>query len=86
LPRFCHPIYLTGEPLLIQDSKGFPVASTVDVEHADFGDVRPGHAKLAPKLNEYAENLLKHAISQSGLLTTFCMFGSNNRTDNFNGC
>jgi hypothetical protein len=73
LPQFCHPIYLHGEPLIVQDSKGFPVATTVDVEYADIKDAKAGHAVLTLKLNKYAEGLVKQAAGQpGGMITLLC--------------
>lgn len=74
LPQFCHPIYLHGEPLIVQDSKGFPVATTVDVKYADIKEAKAGHAVLTLKLNKYAEDLVKQAVGQPrGMMTLLCL-------------
>ena len=71
LPQFCHSRYPGGEPLLVQDSHGFPVASTVDVQSADM----PTRSNvLVLKFNKYAADLLMQAEERAGPLTTLLCF------------
>jgi hypothetical protein len=70
LPQFCHAIYSRGEPLLVQDSHGFPVATTVDVQSADMP---AGLNVLVLKLNQYAADLLMQAANTAGpSMTLLC--------------
>ncbi|MBV8898039.1 MAG: hypothetical protein JO051_16110 [Acidobacteriaceae bacterium] len=71
LPQFCHSIRPTGEPLIVQDSHGFPVASTVDVQSADMS---AGSSVLELKFNKYAADLLMQAAERAGPLTTLLCF------------
>jgi hypothetical protein len=73
LPQFCHSIYSTGEPLLVQDSHGFPVATTVDVQSAGMP---AGSNVLVLKMNKYAADLLIQAANAAGPLTTLLCFNA----------
>jgi hypothetical protein len=73
LPQFCHAIYRTGEPLLIQDN-GFPVATTIDVQRASIARYNGGRSALTLELNKYASDLVKEVASRPNHLSTLLCF------------
>lgn len=57
LPQFCYVISRNGEPLLIEDSQRFPIATTIDVEFVDTRHTKVGPDVLTLRLNRYAADL-----------------------------
>lgn len=82
LPQFCHSRYSGGEPLLIQDRDGFPVATTIDVQSADM---RAGSNVLVLKFNKYAAALLMQAENRAGPLTTLLCFNPLSKAETAKG-